>query len=46
MFQFLVYKHMKIGNQAQLCLAIYNFEPIIMLSVCLTFQNIKDYVEY
>jgi len=30
----LFYKHMKIRNQTRLCLAIYNFEPRIMLSLC------------
>jgi len=34
-------KDMKFRIQAQLCLAIYNFEAHIMLSLCLTFQGIK-----
>jgi len=33
------YKHMKFQNQAQLCLASYDFEARIMLSLCLTFQG-------
>jgi len=33
------YKHMKFRIQARLCLAIYNFEARIMLSLCLTFQG-------
>jgi len=28
------YKHMKFRNQAWLCLAIYDFEAHIMLSLC------------
>jgi len=34
------YKHMKFQNEARLCLAIYDFEARIMLSLCLTFQGI------
>jgi len=30
---FIFYKHMKIRNQAQLCLAISDFEPLV--SICL-----------
>jgi len=30
---------MKFRNQARLCLAIYDFEAHIMLSICLTFQG-------
>jgi len=33
------YKHMKFWDQARLCLAIYNLEVRIMLSLCLTFQG-------
>jgi len=33
------YKHLKIRIQAQLCLAIYDFEARIMLSLCLTIQG-------
>jgi len=32
---------MKFRNQAQLSLAIYDFEARIMLSLCLTFQGTK-----
>jgi len=38
---------MKIRDQApRLCLVIYDFEPQIMLSKCLTFQSIWDYVHH
>jgi len=30
---------MKLRNQAQLCLAVSDFEAHIMLSLCLTFQG-------
>jgi len=33
------YKHIKFRNQAQLYLAVYDFEARIMLSLCLTFQG-------
>jgi len=33
----LFYKHTKIGNQARFCLAIYDFETHITLSLYLTF---------
>jgi len=33
------YKRMKFRNQVRLCLAIYNFEAHIMLSLYLTFQG-------
>jgi len=33
------YKHIKFRNQVRLCLAIYDFEACIMLSLCLTFQG-------
>jgi len=33
-------KQKKFRNQARLCLAIYDFEAHIMLSLCLTFQGI------
>jgi len=33
------HKHMKFRIQARLCLAIYEFEAHIMLSLCLTFQG-------
>jgi len=36
---FVFYKHMKFRIQAWLCLAIYDFEARIMLSLCLTFQG-------
>jgi len=36
---FFFYKHMKFQIQARLCLAIYDFEARIMLSLCLTFQS-------
>jgi len=32
---------MKFRNQARLCLAIYDFEVHIMLSLCLTFQGAR-----
>jgi len=32
---------MKFRNQARLCLAIYDFEPQIMLSLCLTFLGTR-----
>jgi len=35
------YKHMKFWNQARLCLAIYDFEARITLSLCLTFQGTR-----
>jgi len=35
------YKHMKFRIQALLCLAIYDFEAHIMLSLCLTFQGTR-----
>jgi len=35
------YKHMKFRIQARLCLAIYDFEAHIMLSLCLTFQDTR-----
>jgi len=41
MFLFIIiifYKLMKFRNQARLCLATYNFETRIMLSLCFTFQ--------
>jgi len=31
---------MKFRNQTRLCLAIYDFEARIMLSLCLTFQGL------
>jgi len=33
---------MKFQNQARLCLAIYDFEVRIMLSLCLTFQGARQ----
>jgi len=33
---------MKFWNQARLCLAVYDFEAYIMLSLCLTFQGGKN----
>jgi len=38
---FFFYKHMKFQIQARLCLAIYDFEARIMLSLCLTFQRTR-----
>jgi len=38
---FFFYKHMKFQIQARLCLAIYDFEARIMLSLCLTFQGTR-----
>jgi len=38
---FIFYKHMKFWIQAQLCLAVYDFEARIMLSLCLTFQGAR-----
>jgi len=35
------YKHMKFQIQARLCLAIYDLEARIMLSLCLTFQGTR-----
>jgi len=35
------YKHMKFRIQARLCLAIYDFEAQIMLSLCLTLQGTR-----
>jgi len=32
------YEHMKCRNQARLCLANYDFEAHIMLSLCLDFE--------
>jgi len=32
---------MKFRNQARLCLAIYDFEAHIMLTLCLTFQGTR-----
>jgi len=32
---------MKFRNQTRLCLAIYDFEARIMLSLCLTFQDTR-----
>jgi len=40
-YMFFFYKHMKLRNQARLCLAIYNFEVRIMLCICLTFQGTR-----
>jgi len=37
---FFFYKHIKFRNQAWLCLAIYDFEARILLSLCLTFQGL------
>jgi len=37
--QVFFYKHMKLRIQARLCLATYDFEARIMLSLCLTFQG-------
>jgi len=34
-----VLKHMKIRDQTRICLALYDFEAQIVLSVCLTFQS-------
>jgi len=35
------YKHMKFWIQARLCLAIYDFEVLIMLNLCLAFQGTR-----
>jgi len=35
--EFVCTKHMKFQNQARLCLAVFDFEARIMLSICLTF---------
>jgi len=35
------YNHMKFWNQARLCLAIFDFEASIILSLCLIIQGIK-----
>jgi len=36
---FFYYKRMKFWNHAQLCLAMYDLEAHIMLSLCPTFQD-------
>jgi len=38
---FIFYKHMKFRKKIRLCLAIYDFEVRIMLSLCLTFQGTR-----
>jgi len=35
------YKHIKFRNQARLCLAVFDFEVRIMLSLRLTFQGTR-----
>jgi len=42
-------KHMKIGLRLSFVLAfltLYDFEPRIILSVCLTFQSVRDNVQH
>jgi len=36
---FFFYKHMKIRHHARLCLAVSDFEPLIMLSIFLDYHG-------